>query len=803
MVTNRRFLMQGDRLLEISETDDSRVNVSNLMTMKRGEQNAEVQKLVNLVNTVSPPPAQPVLANSKSTGTGTTSTSSTVRAGSKPMEINDTSHFYIQLHLFCCPELMQGLKASETPRQSGLPAASTASRPPPPQPSPTPPAQAMDTMSGGSDSQGKLIMLVDDFYYGSDEGRRGLVYRDSKEPVPFKCLHCAKKLKNNIRFMNHLKHHVELDQQDGEVDTHTSCQHCYRQFSTPFQLQCHLESVHSHYEFMNHLKHHVELDQQDGEVDTHTSCQHCYRQFSTPFQLQCHLESVHSHYESTTKCKICEWAFESEPVFLQHMKNTHKPGEMPYVCQVCDFHSSFYSEVDAHFRAQHEDTKNLLCPYCLKVFKSGNAFQQHFIRHQKKSIYHCNKCRLQFLFTKDKIEHKLQHHKTFRKPRLLEGLKPGTKPAPPPQDRALHSLPLVQQKPPSKKRVVSKMFELLAKFQEKRVVLGKQTCLECSFDIPDFPNHYPTYVHCSLCRYSTCCSRAYANHMINNHVPRKSPRYLALYKKPSPGRYTRQVTVRVIPRTVDDSSSSPLHTASEKPLAKEKQLPKPAPQRTALPCPDLGEEKERGAKPMETAPIETAPIETAQEEEETPAVEEIQDHKMEEAGKEEEQKEDDPEERKEQQQPEPEEELSTEPEREEEDRDREGEDREREGALSVRQLMVREPEREGEYRELEGALSVRQLMVREPEREGEDREREGALSVRQLMVREPEREGEDREREGALSVRQLMVREPEREGEDREREGALSVRQLMVREPEREGEDRERFDCCCVFTVCA
>lgn len=36
----------------------------------------------------------------------------------------------------------------------------------------------------------------------------------------------------------------------------------------------------------------------------------------------------------SAKCKICEWSFESEPVFLQHMKNTHKPGEMPYVCQV-------------------------------------------------------------------------------------------------------------------------------------------------------------------------------------------------------------------------------------------------------------------------------------------------------------------------------------------------------------------------------------------------------------------------------------------------------------------------------------
>lgn len=33
-------------------------------------------------------------------------------------------------------------------------------------------------------------------------------------------------------------------------------------------------------------------------------------------------------------CRICELAFESEPAFLWHMKTTHKPGEMPYICQV-------------------------------------------------------------------------------------------------------------------------------------------------------------------------------------------------------------------------------------------------------------------------------------------------------------------------------------------------------------------------------------------------------------------------------------------------------------------------------------
>ncbi|MEE6508912.1 hypothetical protein FKM82_023416 [Ascaphus truei] len=423
---------------------------------------------------------------------------------------------------YCCPDLVDFSKKAkagdselvspasqpptpDTPASTASPASSTLGTTMPPLVKGHEAAQEEGT-------QGKLIMLVDDFYYGRDLGRSHQMQGFPKVATTFRCPHCAKRLKNNIRFMNHMKHHMELDQQTGEVDGHTTCQHCYRQFSTPFQLQC-------------------------------------------------HLESVHSSYESTTKCKICEWAFDSEPLFLQHMKDTHKPGEMPYVCQVCCYRSSVYSEVDAHFRMTHEDTRHLVCVYCLKVFKNGNAFQQHFTRHQK-SVYHCNKCRLQFLFAKDKIEHKLQHHKTFRKPKQLEGLKPGTKVtirasrAPP---RALPvsspeapSVPLpdadVESPAPSSdsqsaytpeycsfpKRSVKKMSDLLSSFQAKRDLSGKQSCLECSFEIPDFPNHFPTYVHCSLCRYSTCCSRAYANHMINNHVPRKSPKYLALFQNCRP-----------------------------------------------------------------------------------------------------------------------------------------------------------------------------------------------------------------------------------------------------------------------------
>uniref|UniRef100_A0A8D0TU57 Pogo transposable element with ZNF domain n=1 Tax=Sus scrofa TaxID=9823 RepID=A0A8D0TU57_PIG len=512
------------------------VSIASFVTVKRpgvtGENSNEVAKLVNTLNTI-PSLGQspgPVVVSNNSSAHGSQRTSgpeSSVKVTSSipVFDLQDggrkicprcNAQFRVTEALrghmcYCCPEMVEYQKKGKS--LDSEPSVPSAAKPPSPEkttpvastpsstpiPALSPPTKVPEPNENVGDAvQTKLIMLVDDFYYGRDGGKVAQLTNFPKVATSFRCPHCTKRLKNNIRFMNHMKHHVELDQQNGEVDGHTICQHCYRQFSTPFQLQC-------------------------------------------------HLENVHSPYESTTKCKICEWAFESEPLFLQHMKDTHKPGEMPYVCQVCQYRSSLYSEVDVHFRMIHEDTRHLLCPYCLKVFKNGNAFQQHYMRHQKRNVYHCNKCRLQFLFAKDKIEHKLQHHKTFRKPKQLEGLKPGTKvtirasrgqprtvpvsssDAPPstlqeaaPLASSTDPLPVFLYPPVQRniqKRAVRKMS-----------VMGRQTCLECSFEIPDFPNHFPTYVHCSLCRYSTCCSRAYANHMINNHVPRKSPKYLALFK---------------------------------------------------------------------------------------------------------------------------------------------------------------------------------------------------------------------------------------------------------------------------------
>uniref|UniRef100_A0A8C6EE14 Zinc finger protein 280D n=1 Tax=Moschus moschiferus TaxID=68415 RepID=A0A8C6EE14_MOSMO len=389
--------------------------------------------------------------------------------------------------------------------------------------------------------KGKLIMLVNDFYYGKHEGD---VLEEQKTYTTFKCFSCLKILKNNIRFMNHMKHHLELEKQSSE------------------------------------------------SWENHTTCQHCYRQFPTPFQLQCHIESTHTPHEFSTICKICELSFETEHILLQHMKDNHKPGEMPYICQVCNYRSSSFSDVETHFRTSHENTKNLLCPFCLKVIKIATPYMHHYMKHQKKGIHRCTKCRLQFLTCKEKMDHKTQHHRTFIKPKQLEGLPPGTKvtirASVGPLQSGSSTTPSIsaststlQLSPPRTKNITAKSptksntskpnitksiaskpnaskpngnkpkyKSKISNLQKKQSTLassnkkskvntalrnlryrrGVHKCIECYSEIKDFANHFPTYVHCSFCRYNTSCSKSYVNHMMSFHSNRPSKRF-CIFKK--------------------------------------------------------------------------------------------------------------------------------------------------------------------------------------------------------------------------------------------------------------------------------
>ncbi|KAM3595960.1 uncharacterized protein V6R79_006002 [Siganus canaliculatus] len=346
---------------------------------------------------------------------------------------------------------------------------------------------------------GKLVIMVEDFYYGSAPGRTitPKVWNRGSNGS-YRCLHCPQTLSNNIRLMFHLQQHVSS------------------------------------------------MSQQDGAVPT---CSHCFQRFSSSVLLRCHLQAVHSQCRSTAQCRICERQFPSEPAFLLHMKTSHKPGEMPYVCQVCDFRSSFYSDVWSHFEKVHADTIHLLCQYCLRVLRSSNCYQQHVARHQRKQVFSCDRCRLHFLFVKERLEHKRQHHRTHVRPPQLTGLRPGTKvtvrtysvvrdsvdggqrTAAPCQ--VVDVKPAPPQDTPTAKRVES-LAPLLANLrqdsEESSVSRPALRCIECLSAFQVFSSHFPSQVRCSLCRFLTCCSTSYANHMINNHsVSRRKPPYPTIF----------------------------------------------------------------------------------------------------------------------------------------------------------------------------------------------------------------------------------------------------------------------------------
>ncbi|XP_035798803.2 pogo transposable element with ZNF domain [Amphiprion ocellaris] len=361
----------------------------------------------------------------------------------------------------------------------------------------------------------RVVMSVEEFYYGTYKGDLSL-----RKPLPlgiktstFTCQICMHLAENNLRLMQHMLQHSELLSGGGD--------------------------------------------------DERKCCRYCYRQFSSPAQLQSHQEQVHGPTLSSCMCRICEWAFENEPAFLNHMKSNHKPGEMPYVCQVCSYRSSFYSDVLQHFASFHRESRFLLCVFCLKVTRNPVSYQQHLLRHQINQAFHCNRCRLQFIFLKDKMQHKLESHRSFRRPAQLEGLPPGSKvtirtygkirPIMTSAGSRLLQNPVsiiqpinikteVQRSPIQRSHVISKSprFPHKRPISRTRVHVNRSgdsdqaVCLECGTEASDFSAHYPTHVHCLLCPYSSCCSRAYAAHMIHHHVPRSKDKVLPLHRLPPP-----------------------------------------------------------------------------------------------------------------------------------------------------------------------------------------------------------------------------------------------------------------------------
>ncbi|KAK3590874.1 hypothetical protein CHS0354_033802 [Potamilus streckersoni] len=311
---------------------------------------------------------------------------------------------------------------------------------------------------------------LEDYYYGKKEG--DVSYTEEKGEYRFKCWYCSKMLYNNVRTMQHLQGHIDSGkQQNLDLSDLTQCKHCYKQFDTPFEMQTHMEKVH----------------------------------LSTKVLM----------------CRICEKDQDTYGALGNHMKQCHMACEMPYVCQLCNFRSSMYSDVVDHFKKKHDSSQHLLCLYCLRIFRvkfvsqgwgQTQTYYGHLLKHQSKSsTKKCATCRLTFFNSQDVKSHRKKDH--------IENQKETGVPSE--QSTSIEMMIKVPESGLHRSKVKSLNAPSISKVMDIGVVhlpasAEDYLCFECKTSMGS-AEHYKKHVNCSMCRFATSCSVAYANHMMGFH----------------------------------------------------------------------------------------------------------------------------------------------------------------------------------------------------------------------------------------------------------------------------------------------
>lgn len=337
-----------------------------------------------------------------------------------------------------------------------------------------------ETVNKGEKTGAQNCVILDEYYYARKKPcptEDHLV--ETRGDFCFKCPICKKLITNNIKTVQHITNHIEGSRQrNPDLTDLTICKYCFKEFETPYSMQCHTEAA--------HLK-------PDGIV-----------------------------------CKICSQEFDLVSSLIDHMKLHHNPSEMPYSCQLCGFRSSFHNDVVNHFHEDHVGTNALLCRFCLRVYIvkfSNNCasigvqnFYCHLFKHlARTSARRCAICCLVFLSHLDMKTHREKEHVSMLNEPGVEAVK------------TTDASPILVPEPHMKPRrtaansTVSPPNHLSSscrpRFSMPAVHLEPQTlhctCLECRKPIDE--DHFNRSVSCGECKYTTNCTKAFADHMICRH----------------------------------------------------------------------------------------------------------------------------------------------------------------------------------------------------------------------------------------------------------------------------------------------
>ncbi|CAG0881672.1 unnamed protein product [Darwinula stevensoni] len=305
---------------------------------------------------------------------------------------------------------------------------------------------------------------------------------------------------------------------------------------TPVNVKCHLCT--RVFSDAKKLTHHLILHLENSrsysfDLNDLTVCKYCFRNFTTPFAMQTHVEEVHLKSHGILECGICNEVHKNRIELIDHMHKTHVQCEMPYSCGLCNYRSSFYKDLLDHFQQLHGESY-MMCHHCLKLFKgtstmSALSFFQHMQKHQGRKREAKNKCKaccLMFPKVEQLRTHVQLDHISFAshsgvKAVTAEELKEVVM-MPRPDESERTSLrrrrfrPVSTGLPPSVYKSVGNI-----PIQMDPSCLGFK-CLECS-SLVSSSDHFSGVWCCTHCSYTTCCEIAAESHPKNFHELNQSP----------------------------------------------------------------------------------------------------------------------------------------------------------------------------------------------------------------------------------------------------------------------------------------
>jgi len=330
-------------------------------------------------------------------------------------------------------------------------------------------------------------------------------------------------------------------------------------------------------DMMTHLRRHLVNDgKKANNADVIEQCIYCLETFSSVPLKKIHQDSIHRFMSSfdvgpdkedsaTIKhcvCLICLEKFQTHRLLEQHLERTHVACEMPYRCRVCKYQTSVHSQLIDHFYAQHHKSWFLLCPLCLDTFTiesdatctgfSTGHFQ--YLAHLKShantpsvSRNRCKSCLLTFLHPKQLDYHVQTDHRSMianlaTRPftytiqyQLASGkfvssaaVHPSSSNSSRPAVAPSTTLPLSKNnssKTPAAKSNLQDIGRDLVPTVSRRYphfllkeksASPSHNCIECNEELKK-KNHFPAYMCCPSCRFSTSCAGSMRKHMQDVH----------------------------------------------------------------------------------------------------------------------------------------------------------------------------------------------------------------------------------------------------------------------------------------------